>query len=162
MASPEFRIERAGPGDLRELHELEVKCFGKDAYSKATLRFLLTDSRCISFKAVMDDGSLAGFIIGRLENIGGKTVGRIYTINVDPRFRRIGIAKALMKKIEAEFAAWGCVEIILEVAVDNRPALELYKSLGFKFTRLLKDYYGPGRHAYEAKKLLSESIIRSR
>ncbi len=161
MAPAGFRIERAGLEDLAEIYRLEVKCFGGDAYSRLTLRSLLRDSRSISFKAVMDDGSLAGFVIGRLENIGGKYVGRIYTLNVDPRFRRKGIAKALMKKVEREFLAWRCSEVVLEVAVDNHPALELYRSLGFELTRILKDYYGPGRHAYQARKLLSESIIRS-
>lgn len=156
----EFAIEEVELKDLEELYRLELECFGEeDSYSKLTLKILLMDPRSVAFKAVTRNGLVAGFAIARIEEIPGKTIGRIYTLNVDPRFRRRGLAKALMRRIEEECAAHGCMELVLEVAVDNRPALELYKSLGFEMVRVLRNYYGPGRHAYQARKVLGESII---
>ncbi|MCS7132845.1 MAG: GNAT family N-acetyltransferase [Nitrososphaeria archaeon] len=157
----EFVIKGVEIGDLKALHRLELECFGRDAYSELVLKLLLMDSRSIALKAITGGGSIAGFVIGRLERVEGRPVGRIYTISVDPLFRKRGVAKALMRRLEDELAARGCVEAVLEVAVDNYPALKLYESLGFEFTGILRNYYGPGRHAYRARKTLSESIIRS-
>jgi len=160
MRLNKFRIERAGLSDLGVLHKLEVECFKKNAYSKTSLGLLLTDWRAASFKAIMNE-RIVGFIIGRVERIRGKRAGRIYTLNVEPKCRRRGIGEALMKRLEEEFSKRGCEEIFLEVAVNNVPAITLYKKLGYEVVEKLRNYYGPGKDAYRAKKIVKSSELES-
>ena len=153
-ASParSIKIEQANIEDLERLYDLEKTCFGRDAYSKRLLRLLLIDPSSISLKAITGEGELVGSAIGRVEKIGGRVVGRVYTLNVRPDFRRRGVGAVLLKSLENEFKKFGCEKMILEVEVDNEPAIRLYKSLGYAFTSRLKDYYGRGRDAYHAEK----------
>lgn len=149
-----MRIERAGLEDLDEIYELERICFGRDAYTRHFLRFLLLDPSSISLKAVGEGGELLGSAIGRVEKVGGRVVGRVYTLDVRPDSRRRGIGSALLRRLEEEFRRLGCERSVLEVAVDNEPAIRLYKSLGYSFTSRLRGYYGRGRDAYRAEKTL--------
>lgn len=95
-----------------------------------------------------------GFVAGRCEVEGRSVVGRVYTLNVGRRFRGRGVAEKLMKALEEEFRARGCVEAVLQVAADNEPAVKLYKKLGYALTRKLPNYYGLGRDGFEARKRL--------
>jgi len=56
----------------------------------------------------------------------------------------------------------GIERCVLEVAEDNAAARQLYERLGFRYVRLLPDYYGPGRHGWRmargAAATLSEKI----
>jgi len=147
------RIMKAGLADLDRLHEIEVECFGEDAYSKSILRLLLMDERTIALKLIVD-GDLAGFIIGRVEGVGGRLIGRIYTIDVRPEHRGMGYGRSLMQAMEDEFRRMGCVEAVLEVEAGNIPAINLYRSLGYEFRGRIRGYYGPGRDALIARKRL--------
>jgi ribosomal-protein-alanine N-acetyltransferase len=149
-----IRIEQASLEDLETLYELERICFGRNAYSKQFLRLLLVDPSSIPLKAVTEKGELVGSAIGRVEKIGSQVVGHVYTLDVRPDFRRRGVGAALLKSLENEFRKLGCERAILEVAVDNEPAIRLYKLLGYTFTSSLRDYYGRGRDAYRAEKNL--------
>jgi len=135
----EVRVERAATEDLDEIYEIEVECFGRESYSRWIYRWLLRDKRTIFLKAVKDDFIL-GFVVGRVERFGKRLVGRIYTLNVRPELRGRGIGKLLMKVIEESFKRRGCREIILEVAVDNLPAINLYRRMGYRFVERLENY----------------------
>ena len=52
-------------------------------------------------------------------------------VAVHPDFRRQGIGRELLKKIELHATRTGCCRVTLEVRQDNKPAQELYQSLGF-------------------------------
>ncbi len=147
-------IVRAGVSDLDALYDIERRCFKSEAYSKFLLKLLLSDSKTIALKFVFDSGELAGFAIGRIERRLGEKIGRVYTVNVESKHRRRGIGKELMRSLEDEFRRKRCKKVVLEVAVDNTPAVNLYKSLGYAFIGKLKNYYGPGRDAFLAIKSL--------
>ena len=155
-----IRIEESGLSDLERIYELERECFGRNAYSKSFIRFLLTDLSTIALKAVNDRGDVIGLVIGRVEKSSGKVIGRVYTIDVKPEHRRRGVGRMLLRKLEEEFRRMGCEKIVLEVAVDNEPAIKLYKSMGYKFTAKLKNYYGLGRDAYRAERNLREDFSK--
>ena len=150
----EVKVERAEPKDLDEIYEIEVECFGRESYNKWIYKWLLRDERTIFLKAVRDE-TILGFIVGRVERSGKRLVGRIYTLNVRPELRGKGIGKLLMTIIEESFKREGCEEIILEVAVDNLPALNLYRRMGYRLVEKLENYYGAGRDAYRAVKKLA-------
>lgn len=80
-----------------------------------------------------------------LPNAGGE--GDIMTIAVAPEFRRKGIAKELISRLESWAKARGAIAMMLEVDVTNSDAIELYTSLGYETLNIRKNYYGYGRDA---------------
>lgn len=80
----------------------------------------------------------AGFIIAHA--VRGKT-GRILTLDIIPAARRLGLASRLMQECERRLRSIGCREIYLETAVNNEPALRLYRKHGYQILRKLPDYY---------------------
>lgn len=56
----------------------------------------------------------------------------IYSLKVQPRQRRQGVAKQLMLFAEAAAARRGNRHVTLEVNADNRAAIALYESLGYR------------------------------
>ncbi|WP_414676714.1 GNAT family N-acetyltransferase [Mesorhizobium sp.] len=56
------------------------------------------------------------------------------SINVDPGYRRRGIATALLIRFEHEAAATGCLDLELGCLPQN-PARRLYESLGYIYDR---------------------------
>ena len=47
----------------------------------------------------------------------------------------------MMSSVEAELRQAGCDYILLEVAVDNEPALKFYKKHGYSVLKVLPRYY---------------------
>ena len=66
------------------------------------------------------------------------TAGRISNIGVDPGRRGQGYGRRIMLFGLHQLKAAGCPQARLRVHVENKPALKLYESLGFKVTRQLK------------------------
>lgn len=65
----------------------------------------------------------------------------ILNIAVDPERRRQGIGEALMRHCEEVARAKRVPYIYLEVRESNRPAIALYKKLGYRFFGLRRGYY---------------------
>ena len=65
----------------------------------------------------------------------------ILTLCVDPPWRRKGLAKVLVEKMQKKLLGADCTTIHLEVAEDNLSAHDLYASCGFGETGRRKDYY---------------------
>jgi ribosomal-protein-alanine N-acetyltransferase len=83
----------------------------------------------------------AGFIIAH--PVRGKS-GRILTLDIVPEARQRGLASLLMNECERRLRDFGCTEVYLETAVNNEPALGLYRKFGYQILRTLPDYYaGP-------------------
>jgi [ribosomal protein S18]-alanine N-acetyltransferase len=80
----------------------------------------------------------AGFIIAH--PVRGKA-GRILTLDIVPAARRMGLGSLLMDECERRLRSFNCKEIYLETAVNNEPALRLYRKLGYQILRILPDYY---------------------
>jgi len=68
-------------------------------------------------------------------------------IAVLPQFRRLGIAKALLRST-IEYGLGRLAEkMTLEVSDQNIAAVELYRSFGFVDEGVRLNYYSPGEHA---------------
>lgn len=80
-----------------------------------------------------------------LQTIGD--VADLHRLVVSPRHRRHGIGTALVAAGLAAVRHAGARSVLLEVAIDNDPAIALYQRLGFEQLAARDDYYGPGRHA---------------
>jgi ribosomal protein S18 acetylase RimI-like enzyme len=60
-----------------------------------------------------------------------KPLVNIHDVVVAPQFRGQGIARRLLAEIEVVAREKGCCKMTLEVLSGNKPALGLYRSLGF-------------------------------
>ena len=65
----------------------------------------------------------------------------IYFIGVEKTFRGKGLGKNLLKNVISFSKDYGASTIILEVAVNNRLAKNVYLSLNFKECGVRKNYY---------------------
>ena len=74
----------------------------------------------------------------------------IYSLFVDPRYRKRGVAKFLMK-ICIDFCIKNDLKkIILDVNEKNFQAIEFYKKIGFIFCGKRKDYYKDNENFYDS------------
>ena len=99
---------------------------------------LKSDAPQLTKAAAADTSIVAGFIVAHV--VHGKT-GRILTLDIIPAVRRLGLASLLMNECERRLRSAGCQGIYLETAVNNGPALRLYRKHGFQILRTLPDYY---------------------
>jgi ribosomal protein S18 acetylase RimI-like enzyme len=57
--------------------------------------------------------------------------GWIYSLAVDEEYRKQGIGKALMKRVEKDLRAIGCTKLNLQVRSSNSGVVQFYKNLGY-------------------------------
>lgn len=86
-----------------------------------------------------------GFVLVR--KAGGEA--EVLTLAVAPPGRQQGLGRRLLA---AAVDALAC-PVFLEVAADNAPALQLYRSAGFAECGRRRAYYGPGRDALVLRRL---------
>lgn len=79
----------------------------------------------------------------------------IITIGVHPDARKAGIASAMLGIMENELKKSGVKSIFLEVAENNTPARELYKSNSYSEIGVRAGYYD-GVDAIMMKKIISD------
>ncbi|AXA35838.1 MAG: hypothetical protein KatS3mg130_0605 [Candidatus Sumerlaea sp.] len=132
-------------GEIRELAELERLCFSPaERYDIRTLR-LFVSMNGAGLLRYYDEAtappSLAAF------HLFDCLSAELITLDVHPQYRRRGIGTQLLTMSLQKLAQLGHRHATCEIAVENEPSLSLHRRLGFQPVRLLKHYYGPGRHA---------------
>lgn len=80
--------------------------------------------------APVDCGTIQGLV-------ASESSGAIQNIGVAPEYRRQGIGRALVLKCLAGFRSLGLKRVGLEVTGANYPAVQLYRSIGFRMTRTM-------------------------
>ena len=142
-----LRIERAGWRDTRALVRLDRRCFKPiDAFAWYEFFELCLWPGVITLKAVAAD-RIVGFIAGDPRPAEGHTI--IVTIGVDPDWQGRGIGGQLLRAVEARSVL---ARLRLMVRVSNRPALGLYRKLGYAIVDTWRGYYGDGEDAYLMEK----------
>jgi len=99
-----------------------------------------------SFASALDDketvvlvveqlGKVVGFVMGVVEKYSDDLLSAPYVtvqyLYVDEKFRRAGIAKALMQDVEKWATDKGLYTLELKVWSNNEPAKALFQSLGY-------------------------------
>ena len=130
-----FEIIRLSEKDAAAAAEIEKLCFSHP-WSEATVSSEMKSGFSDFFGAFCED-KLAGYIGGR--TICGET--EIFNVAVSPKFRRNGIAKALIEKFIEAVREKETQVIFLEVRTSNLGAINLYEKAGFVFCGIRKDYY---------------------
>src|SRR5215469_2928136 len=86
---------------LDDCWRLDQRCFvDGEAYSRDTFEYLLAAPESVSYRIVMQNSVMAGFVIGLVEP---DHTGHITTIGIAPEHRRRHLACRLMEKVEAGF-----------------------------------------------------------
>lgn len=82
-----------------------------------------------------------GRLVGICEFQLNQKTALIDTIGVVPKYRGKGYSKTMLDNLYYIFAAEGIEKAELVVCTDNKPALKLYKSSGFKKIKTLSHWY---------------------
>jgi GNAT superfamily N-acetyltransferase len=67
--------------------------------------------------------------------------GYVMTICCDPKYRRQGFGKELLRRLTLELARHGVEKIVLHVQTQNAVAIKLYKGFGYYISKFCGDYY---------------------
>lgn len=140
-----FTIRPYRSADFDRLWQIDQACFPAGiAYTQMELSGFITRRNAITlvgefqFTASSLDSLIAGFVVAHPIR---RKYGRILTLDILAQARRSGLATQLMNACEERLRALGCAEVYLETAVDNEPALRLYRKLGYQVLRTLPEYY---------------------
>lgn len=139
-----MNIRRALQSDLTTVFELEKKCFN-DPYPMELL-VMLQSLYPELFLVAEYDNRIVGYVSGLVRRDG---FGHIVSLCVDPEYRRRGIGKQLMNRIEELMKKLFNVCLYrLEVRVSNSIAILLYELIGYRIQARIPRYYSNGEDAY--------------
>ena len=132
---------------VARIAELEHELFGVGAWSRDAVGQEL-DAPARTYLLAVDDADhtvihgYAGFWYDGDD-------AELMTIGVERDCQRQGVATRLLAALIDQARAQGARRMLLEVRVDNAPALRLYERYGFRRMGLRKRYYQPeGVNAY--------------
>ena len=128
-------IRELEPQDIAGIAELEKICFS-DPWSENSIASELHNPLSCWLVAV-EDNRVVGYV-------GSQTVldgSDMMNIAVDPDFRRMGIAEALISNLLSRLKEYNSRCLILEVRVSNLPAIALYEKMGFIQIGRRRNYY---------------------
>lgn len=98
-----------------------------------------------------DDGTVAGYILGKVEGLGRDWHGHVTAISVAPAWRGKGVAGLLMSYLEEASKQYKTHFVDLFVRAGNEAALNLYRKRGYVVHKHLKSYYSDGEAAYDMR-----------
>jgi ribosomal-protein-alanine N-acetyltransferase len=156
IADTKFSIRSYRAADFDRLWRIDQLCFPPGiAYTQMELSGFITRRNAITLvgeapsrpssnaqptppSEMVDAQAVAGFVVAQPVR---RKYGRILTLDILPEARRLGLASQLMFACEERLRMLGCADVYLETAVDNEPALRLYRKLGYEILRTLPEYY---------------------
>lgn len=156
------QVTRAQVDDLDPIMALEQAGFAPtERWSRTSWQAQLTEPalRVLVSRSDRTDGGIDGGVDGGLDGVialrlAGDTAD-LDRIVVAPGVRRSGVGRRLITAGLAEARDAGADQLLLEVRSDNRPALQLYRSVGFDALTVRRDYYGPGQDAVIMRLILT-------
>lgn len=146
-----MRIRKAAMGDLPGMASLEDECFGHERFSAETLQAFVVREDAFALLAE-EEGEVVGTALCLFSE--WRREGRVASVAVREGLRRRGVGSALLEEAEAELERRGANIYGLEAEVGNQAAIGLYRKHGYRVTAVIRDYYGPDRHAYVMEKAL--------
>ena len=138
-------IRRARQSDLAAIAAIERESF-PDPWDAEVMGDAFTYFPTTFFVAVIG-GSVAGFVIGGLEDTGELVYGHICNLATARRFRRRGIGRLLVARVEQQFALELASGVQLEVRKSNRAGQTFYRRLGYREAFAIGQYYANGEDA---------------
>ena len=117
------------------------------------MRSLANGPYCRTWLGIVDDVRV-GFAIVGLSSEDDPASAYIWTIEVLPAFRRRGVARQLLMRVEESAREANCTAIELHVSERNAAGLALYEAAGYVRTGVDAEYYGRREDAFRYRKLL--------
>jgi [ribosomal protein S18]-alanine N-acetyltransferase len=130
------RVEPIPPAAVEALAILHRACFPDDPWEAGALARIMALSGGFGWIA-FEDEEPAGFILVR--DLGNEC--EVLSLGVAPRWRRRGIAQDLLRTAMEEGTRRNLPSMVLEVAVDNEAANDLYSAAGFVAVGRRARYY---------------------
>ncbi len=151
---------KAGRGDLKQLVALEYACFDSFvAIKPRQWRRFLRQSPC-PVPVIRVAGRLVADAVMLHRVTCRGLVGWLYSLAIDPAWRRRGLARKLLDHCISLAKKMGAYAVVLQVGRRNIAAIKLYESAGFRCAGDLPDYYGPNRHGLKMRKELKPNTCR--
>lgn len=147
-------------GDLRALFAVEEVCFAPPLrFSRSLMRSLAHDPNCRTWLGIVDNIRAGFAILGLSEESGESSEddpshAYIWTIEVLPAFRRLGVARQLLMRVEESAREAGCAAIELHVSQRNSEAVALYEGCGYARFGVAPEFYGWGEDAFRYRKAI--------
>ena len=133
------------------MFRLDELCFEEPfRFSRGTMRRFAEAKRARVVLAEVG-GDLVGFCIVHVERGG---VGYVVTLDVEPLWRRHGLARMLMERGEAVVLEAGCGVMMLHVFSGNEAAVRFYERVGYELVGRDEGFYGDGMDALVYRKAL--------
>ena len=136
-------IQSANKSHLNEILDIEKIVFTKP-WTREQLQNDLVLSANSENWVYMEDQQVTGYILGL------KVMDKFYLNNIavhsDCQRRHIGWS--LIEHVKNRLQSQNIQRIYLEVSGENKPAQQLYESMGFQKKGLRRDYYAKGEHAF--------------
>jgi ribosomal-protein-alanine N-acetyltransferase len=149
--------------DLRALYAIEEACFAPSLrFSRSLMRSLATDQDCRTWLGIVDNVRAGFAIVGlageSVESGGGDPASAyLWTIEVLPAFRRLGVARQLLARVEESARESGCTGVELHVSERNPDAAALYESCGYVRLGIEPEFYGWGEDAFRYRKVIEST-----
>jgi len=138
-------IRQASPLDIPAISSIENESFA-DPWDSSVFLEALTFYPSTFFVAVCD-GTVAGFVVGGLEDTGEQIYGHLCNVGVSPQYRRRNVGRLLIRRIEHQFALELATGVQLEVRVSNYGAQKFYQRIGYRPVFGIDQYYANGEDA---------------
>ena len=133
----EIRVLTAA--DLPALERMEIELFGAAAWSPESLASEITGPGRWYVGAVVD-GELVGYAGLWFDGYDAQ----VMTLGTDARFQGRGYGRLMLDNLLERAREVGAAVVLLEVRVDNEPAIHLYERAGFERLGKRRAYYQPG------------------
>jgi [ribosomal protein S18]-alanine N-acetyltransferase len=101
------------------------------------------------FLVVSTDANIAGYALA----FHTRTRAEIHSIAVTPAARGRGVGMALLKRSLALLRRRGFGTVSLDVRLENKAAIALYRKLGFQRVRRVNGYYEDGAAAWRMRRV---------
>jgi ribosomal-protein-alanine N-acetyltransferase len=145
MTAGKIRVRHAQMTDIRDIVTIEQEAF-PDPWSEETFVESLAIFPSTFF--IAENGQMvAGFVASGMEDTGEELYGHIMNIAVAHSYRRRGIGRMLVRRIEHQFLLQGASGIQLEVRQSNIRAQQFYRELGYEQVIIIAGYYNDGEDA---------------
>ncbi|MEO6957360.1 MAG: ribosomal protein S18-alanine N-acetyltransferase [Antricoccus sp.] len=126
--------------DIPAVMPMEHELFADQAWSSEMLADEIADTQSRMYLVACDGECIVGYAGLAAYDIEA----HILTVGTDSQYQRQGIGRALLRALLAEADRRKIERVILEVRVDNEPAISLYESESFAAVSIRKKYYQPG------------------
>jgi len=126
--------------DLDDLDRMEGELFGPARWSRQSLADEIVGQQRWYVGARRPGGALVGYAGLWFDGEDAQ----VMTLAVDATHQNHGLGRRLLDALVARARELGAQRVLLEVRVDNDPAIHLYESSGFRRLGRRRGYYQPG------------------